>query len=322
MPDRVGNGTGELIVLLIHRHRPRRRPRRRTGRRLPRTMGRGNRKRPAQDPPPRPREGPAVPAARPGPPGDLRLPDRAPRDQRAHREGVRGRRPGPRPHLVRQDPAPDPPHRHRDGGHSPLRTGLTKLPDHLTEIAALLIPDRARTHLSASGQTRPPQQLPSQETRRTRQHPPHPGRPRSRCTASTPAQHDQLTLRGIGLMYIANHALSCPIGDHQFSLTLLPRPLRHTHLAQSRRAVGQVNRRRSATAVWLGSDLLGAHGGGCCDRAKSYILAVELAKFLCPLMWAVVATERFQSRGLFRREVSMPADVGGCCDHQVVGRAA
>src|SRR5664279_5476836 len=78
--------------------------------------GTGNRSRPAQDSSPRPREGPAFPAARPGPPGDLRLPDR---DLRADRESIRGRRPGPRPHLVRQDPAPDPPLRHRDGGHSP-----------------------------------------------------------------------------------------------------------------------------------------------------------------------------------------------------------
>ena len=128
VPDRVGNGTGELIVLLSTITRPRRRERRRAGRRLPRKMGTGNRKRPAQDPSARPREDPAVPAARPGPPGDLRLPDRAPRDLRAHREGVRRRRPGPRPHLVRQDPAPDPPLRHRDGGHSPLRTGQTHSP--------------------------------------------------------------------------------------------------------------------------------------------------------------------------------------------------
>ena len=63
---------------------------------------------------------------RPGPPGDLGLPDRPPRDQRPGREGVRGRGPGSGSNLLRQGPAPDPPHRHRDGGHSPLRTGLTR----------------------------------------------------------------------------------------------------------------------------------------------------------------------------------------------------
>ena len=50
----------------------------------------------------------------------LVLPDRPPRDQRTHSEGVRSRRPGPGLDLLRQGPAPDPPHRHRDGGHSPL----------------------------------------------------------------------------------------------------------------------------------------------------------------------------------------------------------
>ena len=46
VPDRVGNGTGELIVLLSTITRPRRRrrgPRRRAGRRLPRAVGAGDR---------------------------------------------------------------------------------------------------------------------------------------------------------------------------------------------------------------------------------------------------------------------------------------
>ena len=143
VPDRAGNGTGELVVLLTTITDPAgKRPRRRAGRRLPPAMGAGDRQRPAQDPPARPGEGTALTAARPGPPGDLGLPDRPPRDQRADRPSLRRRRPRPGPALLRQGPAPDPPYRHRDGGHSPLRTGLTALPAHLAEIATLLIPPR------------------------------------------------------------------------------------------------------------------------------------------------------------------------------------
>ena len=143
VPDRVGNGTGELIVLLStitdlggdNGPGPTSWP--------PPTISAGSRRpqRPAQDPPARPRPGAALAAARPGASGDLGLPDRPSRDQRADRPSLRRRRPRPGPDLLRPGPAPDPPHRHRDGGHSPLRTGLTAPgppgPDRL-----LLIPDR------------------------------------------------------------------------------------------------------------------------------------------------------------------------------------
>jgi hypothetical protein len=124
VPDRHGNGTGELIALLTTITDPND-ARRRTGRRLSPAVGRRNRQRPAQDPPARPRPSPAITAARPRVPGDLGLPDRPPRDQRTDREGVRGRGPRSGPDLLHQSPAPDPPNRHRDGGHSPLRPGLT-----------------------------------------------------------------------------------------------------------------------------------------------------------------------------------------------------
>ena len=128
VPDRDGNGTGELIVLLTNILDPAgddgaRADELAAG--LPSAVGAGDRERPAENPPARPRAGAALAAARPGAPGDLGLPDRPPRDQRADRESVRRRRPRPGLDLLRPGPAPDPPHRHRDGGHSPLRTGLT-----------------------------------------------------------------------------------------------------------------------------------------------------------------------------------------------------
>src|SRR5664279_266798 len=71
------------------------------------------------------------------------------------------------------------------------------LPDHLTEIAELLIPDRTErtcpravnAPATTTTASRNPANPPASAT---------PGRPPSCCTASTPAQHDQLTLRGIG----------------------------------------------------------------------------------------------------------------------------
>src|SRR5664279_3079979 len=70
------------------------------------------------------------------------------------------------------------------------------LPDHLTEIAELLIPDRTErtcpravnAPATTTTASRNPANPPASAT---------PGRPPSCCTASTPAQHDQLTLRGI-----------------------------------------------------------------------------------------------------------------------------
>ena len=128
VPDRDGNGTGELIVLLTTILDPggddgaradelavayHQRWEQETANDQLKTHLRG------------PGPGAALAAARPGASGDLGLPDRPPRDQRADRESLRGRRPRPGPDLLRPGPAPDPPHRHRDGGHSPCRTGLT-----------------------------------------------------------------------------------------------------------------------------------------------------------------------------------------------------
>ena len=109
-----------------HDHRPGAGPRGRAGRRVPPAVGGRNRERPAQDPPARAGQGAAFEAAGPGPPGDLGLPDRAPRDQRPDRESLRRGRPGPGPDLLHQGAAPDPPYRYRDGGHFPLRTGPTR----------------------------------------------------------------------------------------------------------------------------------------------------------------------------------------------------
>ena len=92
-------------------------------------------------PTPRPRAGAALPAARPGPPGDLGLPHRAPRDQRADRRA-----------SAAADLDPD-----RVSFAQALRmirrtaTGTAdippedwhdRLPAHLAEIATLLIPPR------------------------------------------------------------------------------------------------------------------------------------------------------------------------------------
>ena len=162
-------------------------------------VGTGNRKRPAQDASPWTREGPAVQASRSGPPGDLRLLDRAPSDLRADREGIRGLGPGSGPHLVRQDPAPDPPFRHRDGGHSPLRTGTT---------ASRPIWPRSPRCSSRRGASAPvPARSNAPDTTATgsrslasRPAPATEHRPRSTYASCNPdQQHDRLTLRGIGL---------------------------------------------------------------------------------------------------------------------------
>jgi len=127
VPDRVGNGTGELIVLLSTITDP-------GGDNGARAdeLAAAYHQRWEQEPPTtssKPtcaaRARAALATARPGLPGDLGLPDHPPRHQRTDRAGLRRRRPRPRLDLLHQGPAPDPPHRHRHGGHSPLTTGLT-----------------------------------------------------------------------------------------------------------------------------------------------------------------------------------------------------
>ena len=90
VPDRAGNGTGELIVVLIHDPRPGQRPRRRTRRGLPRALGGRDQQRPAQDPSARAREDPSLEASRAGPPGDLGVAAGPPRAQRPDHPGRRG----------------------------------------------------------------------------------------------------------------------------------------------------------------------------------------------------------------------------------------
>jgi hypothetical protein len=103
VPDRAGNGTGELIVVLtsiLHPDGPDGPAPTSWPPPTPALRTR-DRERSAQDPPTRPRAGAALATARPGASGDLGLPDRARRDQRADRAGLHGRRPRPRLDLLR-----------------------------------------------------------------------------------------------------------------------------------------------------------------------------------------------------------------------------
>ena len=81
VPDRDAQRHRRTDRAAHHHHQTRRRPRRRTGRRLPPAVGTRNRSRSTQDAPTRTGESAALTTAGSGPPGDLVLPDRAPRDQ-------------------------------------------------------------------------------------------------------------------------------------------------------------------------------------------------------------------------------------------------
>ena len=119
VPDRDGNGTGELIVLLTTIPDPRDAQRRRAGRHLPPALGARNRQRPAQDPPTRPRQGAALPPARPGPPGDMGLAHRPLRHRVLIAHAAEAADIDPDRISFTRRPAHHPPYRHRDGGHSP-----------------------------------------------------------------------------------------------------------------------------------------------------------------------------------------------------------
>jgi hypothetical protein len=129
VPDRKGNGSGELIVLLSTILQPgqaradelagvyNQRWEQETGHDQLKTHLRG-----------------------PGKVLRSRLPDLVHHEIWAHliihhaisaltAKGLRGSRPGSRPDLLHQGPTPDPPYRHRHGGHSPLRTGLINYPN-------------------------------------------------------------------------------------------------------------------------------------------------------------------------------------------------
>jgi hypothetical protein len=156
---------------------------------------RRDRQRPAQDPPPRPRAGPALAAARPGPPGDLGLAAGPPRDQRSDQPGCRVRGHRPRPDLVHPSPAPRPPHRHRYGGLSPLTAGNKPYP-----TSSPRSPTRS-THRGATAPTPAPSSGPGTTATASR-NPARPAsttptHPRSDSTPSHHEPHDQLRLSGI-----------------------------------------------------------------------------------------------------------------------------
>lgn len=69
------------------------------------------------------------------------------------------------------------------------------MPDVLAEITRTINPVRRHRSCPRAAQTRPPQQLPGQETRRA-QHPPR--RPPHQHPRPDTKHHDQLKLRGIG----------------------------------------------------------------------------------------------------------------------------
>jgi hypothetical protein len=107
------------------------------------------------------------------------------------------RRPGPRPHLLHQGPTADPPHRHRDGRHSPLRPGLT--PAQATSPRSSSCSSRNAGTGPAPGQSNAP--VTTATASRSTATPPAPAttrRPPSTSTGCNRAPHDQLTLRGIG----------------------------------------------------------------------------------------------------------------------------
>ncbi len=122
VPDRVGNATGELIVLLTTILDP-------ADARADELAAAYHQRweeETANDQLKTHLCGPGkvlkVTPARPGPPRDLGLADRPLRDRRPHqpgRRGRRGRRPRPRPDLLHPHPAHRPPHRHWYGGFPP-----------------------------------------------------------------------------------------------------------------------------------------------------------------------------------------------------------
>ena len=128
VPDRDGNGTGELVVLLTTVTDP--------GHARADELAAGYHERWEQE---TGNDQLKTHLRGPGKVLRSRLPDLVhqeiwaylivhPRDHRVDRRRLRRGRPRPGPDIVRQDPAPDPPHRYRDGGHSPLRTGPMNCP--------------------------------------------------------------------------------------------------------------------------------------------------------------------------------------------------
>ena len=115
VPDREGDGKGELIALITTIADPRQAPRRRARAGLPPKVGARDRQRPAQDLPARPGPGAALGVPGHGPPGNLRLPADPLRDQRADLQGRHRRRHRPGPGQVQAHRPHHPPPGRRPG---------------------------------------------------------------------------------------------------------------------------------------------------------------------------------------------------------------
>ncbi|SCL26301.1 IS4 family transposase [Micromonospora inyonensis] len=121
VPDRDGDGTGELIVLLTTVLEPAEAHADELAEAYHLRWEDRDQQRPAQDAPTRPGPSAALKAAGAGLPGNLGLADRPPRPRRVDHPRGRSRRPRPRPDQLHPRAANRPPYRHRDGGHSPWR---------------------------------------------------------------------------------------------------------------------------------------------------------------------------------------------------------
>src|ERR1035437_3090454 len=145
----------------------------------------GERQRPAQDPPARTRQGPAITSAGPGPPGDLGLADRSLCDRRPDQSSGGSSRHRPRPDLVHPDPAPRPSYRYRYGGLSPFRTGTRPSPRSWLRSAAGESPSAA-TPPPRGPKNAPATTAPAKKTAARPVPPATPAQPPSESTPSNP----------------------------------------------------------------------------------------------------------------------------------------
>lgn len=119
VPDRVGNPTGELIVLLSTILDPAQARADELAAAYHQRREEEDRQRPAPDPPPPTRHDPALAATRAGVSGNLGLVTGPLRPRGVNHPRRRGRRPRPRPGLFHPSPAHRPPYRHRYRGFLP-----------------------------------------------------------------------------------------------------------------------------------------------------------------------------------------------------------
>ena len=157
---------------------------------------RRDRQRPAQDPPPRPGEDPALAATRAGVSGDLGLAAGPLRPLGLDQPSRRRRGPRSRPNFLHPGPAHRPPYRHRYRGLFPLRTGTTPCPtswptsppNSTRPGGTGAVPARSNEPATTATESKDP----TTATPATPDHPP------STSEESHAKQHDQLKLRGIG----------------------------------------------------------------------------------------------------------------------------